>query len=46
MYCTFNGKICLMMWDIVSKKWCYIPETVYYSFTEQMRSRFIEEKPY
>ena len=28
MYCTFNGKICLMMWDIIAEKYVYIPETV------------------
>lgn len=35
MYCTFNGKICLMMWDIVSEKWCYISEEVWYRLTEK-----------
>ena len=26
MYCTFNGKICLMMWDIVSENGAIYPK--------------------
>lgn len=46
MYCTFNGKICLMMWDIVSEKWCYISEEVWYRLSEKARSRYTEEHIY
>ena len=46
MYCTFNGKICLMMWDIVAEKWCYISEEVWYRMPEKARSRYTEEKTY
>ncbi len=41
MYCTFNGKTCLMMWDIIAEKYVYIPG---YSFTEKARSRYTEER--
>ncbi len=44
MYCTFNGKTCLMMWDIIAEKYVYIPESVWYSFTEKARSRYTEER--
>jgi len=44
MYCTFNGKICLMMWDIVSKKWCYISEEAWYRMPEKARSRYADER--
>ena len=44
MYCTFNGKICLMMWDIVLEKWCYISEEVWYRLPEKARSRYTEER--
>jgi hypothetical protein len=43
MYCTFNGKICLMMWDIIAEKYVYIPETTWYRLTEKARSRYTEE---
>lgn len=46
MYCTFNGKICLMMWDVVSEKWCYISEEVWYRLPEKARSRYTEERTY
>ena len=46
MYCTFNGKICLMMYDIIAEKYVYIPEEIWYSFTEKARLRYTEEKTY
>ena len=46
MYCTFNGKICLMMWDIQAKKYVYIPEATWYSLTEKAKERYTEEKTY
>lgn len=46
MYCTWNGKICLMMWDIIAGKYVYIPEEVWYSMPEKARSRYTEEKTY
>ena len=44
MYCTFNGKICLMMWDIALEKWCYISEEAWYRLPEKERSRYTEER--
>ena len=44
MYCTFNGKICLMMWDIIAEKYVYIPETTWYRLTEKAKERYTEEK--
>ena len=44
MYCTFNGKICIMMYDIIAEKYVYIPENVWYSLTEKMRLRYTEYK--
>ena len=44
MYCTFNGKTCIMMWDIIAGKYVYIPENVWYSLTEKARSRYTEYK--
>lgn len=42
MYCTFNGKVCIMMWDIQADKWVYIPENVWYRMTMETRSRYTE----
>lgn len=44
MYCTFNGKTCLMMWDIIAEKYVYIPESIWYSFTEKAKERYTEER--
>ena len=44
MYCTFNGKNCFLMWDIIAEKYVYIPENVWYSLTEKARSRYTEYK--
>ena len=46
MYCTFNGKICLMMYDVIAEKYVYIPETTWYSLTEKAKERYTEEKTY
>ena len=44
MYCIFNGKTCIMMWDIIAEKYVYIPENVWYSFTEKAKERYTEYK--
>ena len=44
MYVMFNGKVCLMMWNISAEKWTYIPEFKWYSMSYEQRKNFREER--
>lgn len=40
LHCVYHDRVCVMVFDTMRKRWCYIPESKWYSMSEEEKKRY------